>query len=182
MSGFNPEIEVVVGRNIELAREALEWRQADLAKATGLARSTISKIESGGTITVSTLSAIADAFGIPPYLLMLRSADWKRLANIATCLPHIERYRTSGQPIISPAEVERIQEMSASPVKSEWREAIRETNAVVAQIFGIGNRSAGPVIQDVGKSKTVATRLATKTLSTYPVINGLISHIVVAEA
>lgn len=177
---MSDEIEIIVGMNIKSAREALEWKQAELAERTGLARSTIAKIETGGTITVSTLSAIAEAFSIPPYLLMLRTVDWRKLATIATCPSTIERYRTSGQAIISPADVERIQEKSSSPIKRKRREAIIETNAVVAQIFGIENRTTGPVGKEFEKSRTAGTGIATSMLPTYPIINGLIANLITA--
>lgn len=180
MNGFHAKIDVIVGMNIKAAREALGWKQSELAERTELGRSTIAKIETGGTITVSTLSTIAEALGIPPYMLMLRSVDWKRLANIATCQSKIERYRSSGQSVISPVEVERIQEMSASPIKSERRKAIHETNAVIAQIFGFENHSDGPVIQEVEKSRTAGTGIATSMLPTYPILNGLIANLITA--
>lgn len=178
MNGFHAKIDIIVGKNIKAAREALGWKQSELAERTGLARSTIAKIEMGGTVTVSTLSSIAEVLGVPPYMLMLRIVDWKRLANIVTCQSKIERYRASGQSVISPVEVERIQEMSASSVKSERRMAIHETNAVVAQIFGFENHSDDPAIQEIEKSRTAGTGIATSMLPTYPIINGLIANLI----
>jgi len=180
MNGQYTNIEVIVGRNIKAAREALEWKQSELAERTGIARSTIAKIENGGASTASTLSVISDAFGIPPYMLMLRSIDCKRLANVATCQSKIEKFQASGKDMIDPADVERIQEMSSSTLKKERHEAVTETNAVVARIFGISRRMDDADIREAEKSRMAGTGIVTKLLPSYPIINGLIANLITA--
>lgn len=180
MSGqSSSKIEVIIGRNVKAAREALGWKQSELAERTGsVSRPTIAKIEGGCPMTVSTLSSVADALGIPPYMLMLRTTDWKKLANIATCQSKIERYQSSGDGVISPEQVERIQEMSASNLKKERRYAVSETNAIVAKIFCLQQPENNALVLEREKSRIAGAGIATSMIPCYPIINGLIANLI----
>lgn len=173
------QIEVVIGINVKAARESLGWKQAELAERSGgISRSTVAKIECGGPVTASTLSDIADAFGIPPFMLMLRTADWKKLANVATCQLKIEEFISSSRAGVSPEKVERIQEMSGSSLKEERRSAVIETNEVVRIVFGLGTPSSDADGRSAETSKVAGTGIATRSIPTYPVINGLIANLI----
>lgn len=174
------KIEVIVGENIKHARAALEWKQEELAQRTGIARSTIAKIEKGATVTAGTLSTIADALGIPPYVLMLRPIDCKRLANMATtCQSKIRDFERSGQQI-DPAVVERIQEHSASSLKKERREAVSETNAIVAKIFGMTLHSDDADVQQLERARSAGVGILTQRLPCHPIVNGLVANLISA--
>lgn len=180
MGIFQHDLEVVVGQNVKAAREALQWKQSDLAERVGVARSTIAKLEVGGPITVSTLSSIANIFGIPPYMLMLRTIDLRRIANIPTWQEKIEKYRNSKEYKINSDYIESIQEMSTSTIKSKRREATTETNHVVAQILGVNTDLNNKYMENFEKSRTAGTAIATSRLPTYPIVNGLIANLIVS--
>lgn len=49
-------------KQCKMARAALGWRAADLAKASGVHRVTVARFESGGEVDAATLKAMQDAF------------------------------------------------------------------------------------------------------------------------
>lgn len=63
-----------IGERIAARREELGITQSELAKATGISRLTLTKVESGaGNPTVSTMSKLSDALGLPLWKLVYRA-------------------------------------------------------------------------------------------------------------
>ncbi len=62
----DPDINAQVGLRIATLRKVVGWSQEDLAERSGVDRSHIGSIESGGkhSPTMDTVKGIADAFGI----------------------------------------------------------------------------------------------------------------------
>jgi transcriptional regulator with XRE-family HTH domain len=131
------EITVNIGKNISVARNALEWTQSDLAMRTGLSRSTIAKIESYNVadISMSTLSSLARAFDVPTYVLMLGKSEWKRLAQIA--LPQIELFQRFSfiAKAASPDDIARLEKLSKSESRQDRQKAAREIDDFAARIL-----------------------------------------------
>ena len=180
---WNNQIEIIVGKNVRAAREALGWKQDELAgRAGSVSRSTIAKIESFNATNVSmtTLSVVADALGIPPYMLLLGKQDWQKLANIATTYQQVESYHASNPLGVSPDHVEKIEEMSSSGSKKERQRAVKETNAVVAKIFGLEICGESQTMERQEQSRTAGTGMATSMIPHYPIINGLIANLITA--
>ncbi len=171
-------IEFTIGRNIKAAREAHGWKQSELAERTGsIARSTIAKIESGSSLTVSTLKTLADTLGVPPYMLLLRESDWKKLANVADGRKRIEKFQLSHKAPVTPDKAEAIQAMAASPRKVDRLTAVNETNDIVARIFGIEQLKGRHVDSDNAISMVSSTAMATAMAPTLPILNGIIANI-----
>ena len=179
-----PDINVTIGRNISEARKALGWKQLELAERAGLSRSSVAKIESfnGKGVPSPTLDRIAEALGVPAFMLMLRKDDWKTLVDVVlasgrgTARERVEVYLRS-EDRISVEEVERIQAALASPFKKERRVAVAETNTVVERILGLEARERGNPCDGVRKSMTAATGMATAASPNDPIVGGLIATI-----
>ena len=62
----DPDINVQVGLRIANLREEAGWSQEDLNERSGVDRSYIGSVESGGkhSLTLDTVKRVADAFGI----------------------------------------------------------------------------------------------------------------------
>ena len=61
------ELQEVVGRNMRRLRLARGFSRRDLARATGLSRGYVGRIENGkANLRATTLGAIADALGVAP--------------------------------------------------------------------------------------------------------------------
>lgn len=62
----DPDINVQVGLRIATLRKAAGWSQEDLAEHSGVDRSHIGSVESGGkhSLTLDTLTKLAGAFGM----------------------------------------------------------------------------------------------------------------------
>jgi transcriptional regulator with XRE-family HTH domain len=66
-----PELYRKIGELVRIAREKAGWTQADLAKLSGLTRTSITNLEAGNQrIRVHTLLNIAQALGMPPSTLL----------------------------------------------------------------------------------------------------------------
>lgn len=66
-------IEEVVGENIRRHRNAAGWSQKKLSEKAGVSQRVISNLEQGGgagSSSIGTLEAVADALGIPVFLIM----------------------------------------------------------------------------------------------------------------
>jgi transcriptional regulator with XRE-family HTH domain len=125
------ELAIIIGKNVSVARNALEWTQSDLAMRTGLSRSTIAKTESYNVanISMSTLSMLARAFDVPTYVLILGKSEWKRLAEIA--MPQAELFQrfASIARATNPADVARLEILSKSESRQDRQQAAREVTA-----------------------------------------------------
>lgn len=176
------KIYATIGKNVSHARAALKWTQAKLAERShGVSRSTIAKIETftASSMSVEALDAIAEALGIPVYMLMLREADWKNLEKIAGSAKLIDRYMRSDDKI-SPEEVVRIEEMSKSDFKQEQHEAMLKTKAVVSEIRGTEIERRGDLPANIEQSRAAGIRLAMRMLPSSPILNGLIGSLLSA--
>lgn len=62
----DPDINVLVGQRIAMLRNAAGWSQEDLSERSGVDRSHIGAVESGGkhSFTLNTVKKISDAFGM----------------------------------------------------------------------------------------------------------------------
>lgn len=73
----------VLGANLALAREAAGLTQHALAERAGTSRATIAQIEAGeGDPRLSTLTSLADALCVSPFILILGREDALRLENL----------------------------------------------------------------------------------------------------
>jgi transcriptional regulator with XRE-family HTH domain len=172
-------IDVIIGKNLRNARNALGWKQAELADRTGsLSRSTIAKIESFNTtgISISTISLLAETLGVPTYMLMLDRTDWQKLASISTSSTKIIDYQSSSNRI-SAEDVERIEVMSSSESKIIKQKAVRETNIVVDNIFRINRNVQNDATKNFEQSRTAGTGMAMAMIPKIPILNGLIANL-----
>jgi transcriptional regulator with XRE-family HTH domain len=65
--GLNPGVAKdlgTIGQRIKSAREARHWKQADLARASGVSQGTVSKLEGGKMHRGTQLLQLADALGV----------------------------------------------------------------------------------------------------------------------
>lgn len=183
MNGYEKEdIDLTIGKNIRAARNALGWKQSELAERCGcVSRTTIGKIESynATNISIATLSYIARTLGVPVYMLMLREVDWKNLAKIATTTSKIDGYRRSGK-TIAPEDVEEIEALSKSELKKEKRAAVMKTKAAVNSILGVEPRGQDALSDSIEQSVTAGTGMATAMIPNIPIFNGLIASMISA--
>jgi transcriptional regulator with XRE-family HTH domain len=65
----------ILARNVKTLRVAKEWNQTELAKKSGLSQKVISNLERAGELrihpTIETLSSVADALGVPAFILLM---------------------------------------------------------------------------------------------------------------
>lgn len=66
---------IELGQRVKALRHARDWKQVDLAKKAGLSQRVISNLERIGSTdrdsaTLTTIFAVADAFGMPPSELL----------------------------------------------------------------------------------------------------------------
>lgn len=183
MSEYTKEdISITIGKNIRAARNALGWKQSELAERGGcLERGAIAKIESynATSISIKQLSIIADTLGVPVYMLILRKEDWRNLAKIAKSSIIIDKYFNS-EKLISPEDVELIEAMSKSELKKEKRAAVMKTKAVVASILGIETGGQDTLSISIEQSRTAGTAMATAMIPNFTVLNGLIAAMISA--
>jgi transcriptional regulator with XRE-family HTH domain len=164
-----------LGRNLATARKAAGWTQSELAIKAGIARSSIGKIESYNAteVSLSSLAALATAFELPPYLFLLASSDWERLAVITSMKEMVAEGR-SRNAAIEP-DVERLELLASSDIQSEQNTAAQEIGHVVDQLLGHdtvpGSSQARPTWT------TVSAAMGTSMLPGLPVVNGLIARI-----
>ena len=75
----------VLASNVKTLRVAKEWNQTELAKKAGLSQKVISNLERAGELrihpTIETLSSVADALGVPAFILLMPISE-PRLVNI----------------------------------------------------------------------------------------------------
>jgi transcriptional regulator with XRE-family HTH domain len=173
-----------LGRNVTVARNAAEMTQATLAKKAGLGRSSIGKIESFNTndVSLSTVASVAEALGVPAYLLLLGPEDWSRLASIGSLKEMAEegmaRLRKAatkdGRPEGVPApDVDRLGRQTLSAVPAEKNEAVREIGNIASQILGQDQT----LETTEAVSASVSTALGASMLPGLPILNGMIAGI-----
>ncbi len=63
-------IELRIGQRVLLARQAREWTQSQLAEASGVIQSTISRVEGGRVPTIAVLIQLAKALDVRPGWLL----------------------------------------------------------------------------------------------------------------
>ncbi len=173
-----------LGRNVTVARNAAGMTQAALAEKARLGRSSIGKIESFNTndVSLSTVASLADALGVPAYLLLLESEDWSRLASIGSVKEMAEegmaRLRKTamaeGLPgVVSTPDVDRLGRQTLSAVPGERDAAIREIGTIASQILGQDQvqQKADAV------SASVSAALGASMLPGLPVLNGMVAGI-----
>jgi transcriptional regulator with XRE-family HTH domain len=79
------ELQLSLGKGLQLARQSSGLTQSELADEAGLSRATIAKIESGDADPkLSTLSRLAAALQVSPTWLMMSEQDMEVLARIAS--------------------------------------------------------------------------------------------------
>ena len=164
-----------LGRNLTTARNAAGWTQAELASKAGVARSSVGKIESYNAtdVSLSSLAALATAFDLPPYLFLLASSDWERLAVITSMKEMVAEGR-SRNAAIEP-DVERLEQLASSELQSEQNTAAQEIGHVVDQLLG---HDAVPGASEARPTwTTVSAAMGTSMLPGLPVVNGLIARI-----
>lgn len=168
----------IVGENIQYAREALYWKQQELADRAGISRATIAKIESGSAsgVSISTISTIAEALGVPVYMLFLRDVDWKNLVKVFDAGAKAEEYKRAAGAIL-PEDVARIEAMSISSISKENRTAVADTKLIVCRIFGVDPRAK---TGDADRSKSAGMGMAVKRIPSAPILNGLIASMISA--
>lgn len=72
-----------IGLRILTLRKMREWSQDELARRAGLQRTHISRIEAGKyAVTLETIQAIAEAFGMTVDLIDLKLADLAPLKTL----------------------------------------------------------------------------------------------------
>ena len=173
-----------IGTNISEARNALLWTQGELAERTKLSRSVIGKIESfnATSISIATLSKIAEAFGIPAYVLVLRGTDWKKIAELIEVGPVIERHACSMKSRISKEEVEEIEYCSRSLNPKRRKAATMATKAALKQEFAseVAKRDSADTSTDFEQSMTAATAIAIAGIPGIPIVNGVIAATLVS--
>lgn len=92
-----PELYSKIGELVRMAREKAGWTQADLAKLSGLTRTSITNLEAGNQrIRVHTLLNIAQALGVPPGALLPPSVNEKRAVktNVDAHLKDVDLTKT----------------------------------------------------------------------------------------
>lgn len=180
------DIFTYIGKNVTTARKACGWKQIDLAAKTGLSRSTIGKIESFNVtdVSISTLSALANAFEIPAYVLMLGSQDWNAFVNL-TSLQDLIRER---KPIINAESINRLEQMAQSESQTEKIAVAHEIQMIVAGILSEttvdseAGKSVDPDLEStIGVSHTVSAAIGTDMLPKLPILNAMIAEIISAS-
>ncbi|MEU3642972.1 XRE family transcriptional regulator [Lentzea sp. NPDC034063] len=95
------------GQMVALAREAKGWTQLDLAKKSGMAQGSVSKVERGHmSLDEEGLERVASALEVPPALLCMGEAP---LALEATCLHH--RRRASRMAVVTAKKIEGLTQL-----------------------------------------------------------------------
>lgn len=184
----HPEVHLALlenlGRNVTVARNAAGMTQAALAEKARLGRSSIGKIESFNTndVSLSTVASVADALGVPAYLLLLESDDWSKLATIGSLKEMAEdgmaRLRNTAKAEgltggdISP-DVDSLVRQTLSSVPAEREEAVREIGTIASKILGQDQA------QEKSKaiSASISAALGASMLPGLPILNGMIAGI-----
>lgn len=171
-----------LGRNVSTAREARGWTQAELAENAGVGRSTVAKIESLNTtdVSLSTVSGLAKALDIPPYMLFLGPDDWAKMASLAS-LPEMVRARG---PELDADAIDRLSAMARSESKSDQKQAREEIEGIAAGVLGIAPGDSGQSAEEARRetrvataSLAVSTALGAAMLPSFPILNAVIGGI-----
>lgn len=169
--------ESTIGKNVKSAREALNWKQLELAERSNLPRSTISKIESGCITNIKHLDSIAHSFRIPSYFLLLRSIDFKNMSYIIASSENIKKYISSKEKI-DYSLFEKVVMKSSSNNKNDIKEALSIIDVVVERVFDINPPIKNSNENFEFRTKRIAsTAISSKSYPQNSVINGIISHI-----
>lgn len=168
-----------LGQNVTVARGASGLTQAALAEKAGLGRSSIGKIESFNTddVSLSTVSAIAEALNLPPYLLLLGKDDWGKLVTISSIREMVEEGMTrltakSGGEEAPPPDIDRLARLSRSERPTDMAEAVAEIGTITSKILGQEADDRAKVA-----SGSVPTALGASMLPGMPILNGIIARI-----
>ena len=186
--------------------KVLNWTQEILAEKTGLSRATIAKIErsKASDISLSTLSKLAEAFGIPAFVLLMGKRDWKRIEGLTMLkdrqliqeLQELVHRRNSNVHGIPASEATaRIEKLSKSDSEDERELAAKEIDHVVAALFqpkpvaateGSTPKTAPhqqalddeKAEQAIGTPRRIAAAIGTYMLPSIPFLNALITGLV----
>lgn len=171
-----------LGRNVAIAREARGWTQAELASNAGVGRSTVAKIESFNTtdVSLSTVSGLAKALDIPPYLLFLGPDDWAKMASLASLQ---EMVKARG-PKLGADAIDRLSTLARSASKSDQKQARDEIEGIAAGVLGISPGDSGKGDEEAQResaaataSLTIPTALGAAMLPSFPILNAVIGGI-----
>lgn len=73
----------IIARNVTALREANRWNQTQLARHAGISQKVVSNIERASELRISptmdTISALAAAFGVPEFILLIPLSDYTLL-------------------------------------------------------------------------------------------------------
>lgn len=178
---FKEDINITIGKNVRAARNARGWTQARLAERTGkLSRETIGKIESynATSISVSSLSILADAFGVPIFLFVLRGADWKSICRIPGLVKDLEKSYNDSERSISVKDAEEIEEMSRSVLKKDRRESVLKAKEVAQRIRGLHGSDKDEISSKVNDSVTAGIAMAMEMNPSDPILNSVIATVI----
>lgn len=173
---------VNLGRNVSTAREACGWTQADLAKNAGVGRSTVAKIESLNTtdVSLSTVSGLAKALNIPPYMLFLGPDDWGKLASLASLTDMVK----ARGPELGADAIDRLSTMARSSSKSDQKQAREEIESIAAGMLGIApddsnqeSEEAKCEVRAAIAALAIPTALGAAMLPSFPILNAVIGGI-----
>ena len=119
-------VDSILAKNLVAARVIAGMTQHDLATAAGVSRATIAQLETGfSDPRLSTVVDIARALGIAPIVLLSGTQEVEALAAIA-------QGTVDGRPTISPADLERMRDYTASGMLKDRVRAAR-VGATVAR-------------------------------------------------
>lgn len=128
---------VAFGRNLILARTALNLTQEALAELAGISRATIAQIETGDNDSrLSTVGELSKALGVSPLLLLLRDAE---LAGLTRLLP-----RPAVERVVQQLTPDQAAQMHAWRDSGLQRNLLRvaELGAAAAAMAGLHSRGA----------------------------------------
>lgn len=172
-----------LGENVTVARHASGLTQAELAAQAKLSRSSIGKIESFNTedVSLSSVAAIAEAFDLPPFLLLLGKEDWNKLATIGSLSEMVKegmaRLGATQSDTATAAEstmpdVDRLAQLSRSELAADRAEAVKEIGSTASRILGQDTENRTKAI-----TATVSAALGANMLPGLPIVNGVIAGI-----
>jgi transcriptional regulator with XRE-family HTH domain len=124
-----------LGVNLAHARQTAGLTQGQLASKAGTSRATIAQIESGeGDPRFSTLSAIADALSVGPFVLLFGKKDIGKLVALA------QRHKEVTLTFPSEEDVALLDELAVSQLAADRRRAARMSSGMASDhgFAGVG--------------------------------------------
>ena len=129
--------KVALGRNLQLARLAAGITQAELAQRAGIARATVTQVETAtGDPCFTTLVKLAEVLGVSPMLLLMGEPELRGIGKLleSQSLP---------EDMLSPEQTERVSRMLQAGIASQRTSA---TKQICSAAKGIGLSEAGAAI------------------------------------